>query len=154
MRNPLHTPFVAVFQNEVLLNSKRVAPYALMILFAANAALWWLIPNAIFLAAAALALGVLLRDRYVTYAFGIGTCAGLFYLYSQGHNGWLYNPVLHNLWKYSDLTGADVGRIVIHRSLYSGSRWIVTRGCASRLQTQISKLTVQGPRSKVQCLSR
>ena len=41
MKNPFHTPFVAVFQNEVLLNSKRVAPYALMILFAANAALWW-----------------------------------------------------------------------------------------------------------------
>ena len=41
MRNPLHTPFVTVFQNEVLLNSKRVAPYALMILFSANAVLWW-----------------------------------------------------------------------------------------------------------------
>jgi len=41
MRNPLHTPFVAVFQNEVRLNSKRVAPYALMILFTANALLWW-----------------------------------------------------------------------------------------------------------------
>jgi ABC-2 type transport system permease protein len=74
-----------------------------------------LIPNAIFLAAAALALGVLLRDRYVTYAFAIGTCAGLFYLYSQGHNGWLYNPVLHNLWKHSDLTEAGLGRILIHR---------------------------------------
>ena len=33
MRNPFHTPFVTVFQNEVLLNSKRVAPYALTILF-------------------------------------------------------------------------------------------------------------------------
>ena len=41
MRNPLHTPFFTVFQNEVLLNSKRVAPYALMILFIANAVLWW-----------------------------------------------------------------------------------------------------------------
>jgi hypothetical protein len=40
MRNPLHTPFVTVFQNEVLLNSKRVARYALMILFTANAVLW------------------------------------------------------------------------------------------------------------------
>src|SRR5688500_11929469 len=44
MRNPLHTPFAAVFQNEVLLNSKRVAPYALMILFIANAVLWWIQP--------------------------------------------------------------------------------------------------------------
>ena len=41
MRNPLHTPFAAVFSNEVLLNSKRVAPYVLMVLFAANATLWW-----------------------------------------------------------------------------------------------------------------
>jgi ABC-type transport system involved in multi-copper enzyme maturation permease subunit len=44
MRNPFHTPFVAVFQNEVLLNSRRVAPYALTILFAANAAFWWSLP--------------------------------------------------------------------------------------------------------------
>jgi ABC-2 type transport system permease protein len=63
------------------------------------------IPNAIFLAAAVLALSVLLRDRYVTYVIAIGLCAGLFYLYSQGHNGWLYNPLLFQLWKYSDLTG-------------------------------------------------
>ena len=41
MRNPLHTPFAAIFQNEVVLNSKRVAPYALMLLFTANAVLWW-----------------------------------------------------------------------------------------------------------------
>ena len=41
MRNPLHTPFTAVFTNEVLLNAKRVAPYALMVLFASNAVLWW-----------------------------------------------------------------------------------------------------------------
>src|SRR5678815_5948175 len=41
MKTPFQTPFVAVFQNEVLLNTKRVAPYALMILFTANAVLWW-----------------------------------------------------------------------------------------------------------------
>ena len=41
MKNPLHTPFAAIFQNEILLNSRRVAPYALMILFSANAVLWW-----------------------------------------------------------------------------------------------------------------
>ncbi len=33
--------FAAVFWVEVLVNTKRVAPYALMILFAANAILWW-----------------------------------------------------------------------------------------------------------------
>ena len=41
MRSPFHTPFAAVFTNEILLNTKRVAPYALMILFCANAVLWW-----------------------------------------------------------------------------------------------------------------
>lgn len=41
MRNPFQTPFAAVFTNEVLLNAKRVAPYALMMLFSANAILWW-----------------------------------------------------------------------------------------------------------------
>jgi ABC-type transport system involved in multi-copper enzyme maturation permease subunit len=41
MRNPLHTPFAAVFTNEILLNTKRVAPYVLMVLFASNAVLWW-----------------------------------------------------------------------------------------------------------------
>jgi len=41
MRNPFQTPFAAVFTNEVLLNAKRVAPYVLMALFAANALLWW-----------------------------------------------------------------------------------------------------------------
>src|SRR5258706_14770488 len=40
MRNPARTPLSAVFQNEVLLNSKRVAPYALAILFSSNAVLW------------------------------------------------------------------------------------------------------------------
>jgi len=66
-----------------------------------------LIPNAIFLAAAIMALSVLLRDRYLTYTVAIGTCAGLFYLYSQGHHGWLYNPMLVQVWTYSDLAGGS-----------------------------------------------
>src|SRR5437660_4133594 len=41
MRNPLHMPLVAVLQNEVLLNTKRVAPYALMIVFSATALMGW-----------------------------------------------------------------------------------------------------------------
>ena len=41
MKNPFHTPFAAVFSNEVLLNTKRVAPYVLVVLFVANAVLWW-----------------------------------------------------------------------------------------------------------------
>jgi ABC-2 type transport system permease protein len=41
MTNPFQTPFAAVFCNEVRLNIKRVAPYALMIFFSANCILWW-----------------------------------------------------------------------------------------------------------------
>ena len=41
MNNPVSPRFAAVFQAEVLFNLKRVAPYALMILFSANAFLWW-----------------------------------------------------------------------------------------------------------------
>jgi ABC-type transport system involved in multi-copper enzyme maturation permease subunit len=41
MRSPFQTPFAAVFWNEVLVNTKRVAPYALMIFFSSNAILWW-----------------------------------------------------------------------------------------------------------------
>lgn len=41
MRNPFRTPVAAIFQAELLFNSKRIAPYALMILFSANAVLWW-----------------------------------------------------------------------------------------------------------------
>jgi hypothetical protein len=75
-----------------------------------------LLPNAIFLAAAALALSVLLRDRYLAYAAAIGTCAGLFYLYTQGHNHWLYNPLLFQLWDYGDLIGgANHSRILDNR---------------------------------------
>ena len=41
MRSPFQTPFAAVFWNEVLVNTKRVAPYALAIFFSSNAILWW-----------------------------------------------------------------------------------------------------------------
>lgn len=35
------TPFFAVFRTEVLLNAKRVTPYAMLALFSGNALLWW-----------------------------------------------------------------------------------------------------------------
>ncbi len=41
MRNSFQSSFVAVFQAEILLNSKRVAPYALILLFTGHALLWW-----------------------------------------------------------------------------------------------------------------
>jgi len=75
-----------------------------------------LVPNAIFMAAAVLMLNVLLRDRYVTYAAAIGICTSLFYLYSLGHNGWLYNPLLFRLWDYENLRGgANQSQILQHR---------------------------------------
>jgi hypothetical protein len=62
-------------------------------------------------------LGLLLRNRYLTYAIAVGTCAGLFYLYSQGQTGWIYNPLLFQLWKYSDLTGSGgkLAQILVQR---------------------------------------
>lgn len=41
LKSPFQTRFGAIFWNEVLINSKRLAPYALMVLFSANAILWW-----------------------------------------------------------------------------------------------------------------
>jgi ABC-2 type transport system permease protein len=41
MKNPARSPFGAIFQAEVLLNTKRVVPYAMAILFGVNALLWW-----------------------------------------------------------------------------------------------------------------
>jgi ABC-type transport system involved in multi-copper enzyme maturation permease subunit len=74
-----------------------------------------LLTSIVFMTGAALVLNVLLRDKYVAYALSIGTGVGLVYLYSQGYNHWLYNPVLYNLWTYSDLTGPALGRILVHR---------------------------------------
>ena len=83
--------------------------------------------------APSIALNVLLRDKYFTYALSIGTGVGLFYLYSQGYNHWLYNPVLYNLWTYSDLTGAGVGPNIDPPFLRPGTCWVVARGCPSEL---------------------
>src|SRR5207244_13086444 len=41
MINTFQTRFGAIVQNEVLLNSKRVAPYAMALLCAGNGLLWW-----------------------------------------------------------------------------------------------------------------
>jgi ABC-type transport system involved in multi-copper enzyme maturation permease subunit len=77
---------------------------------------WILMPNAVFLSAAATFLKVLLRDRYLTYIVAIGIGVGLFYMYSQGHNGWLYNPLLFRLWRYEDLlSGNNLSQIAQHR---------------------------------------
>ncbi len=74
-----------------------------------------LLPGILLITGASVALNVLLRDRYLAYALSIGTGVGLVYLYNQGYNHWLYNPLLYKLWTYSDLAGAALDRILIHR---------------------------------------
>ncbi|MFZ0749393.1 MAG: hypothetical protein WAM70_08555, partial [Pyrinomonadaceae bacterium] len=63
-----------------------------------------LAPSLAFMAAASIALNVLLRDKYLCYAVTIALGSSLFYLYSQGLNHWLYNPVLYGLWTEADLS--------------------------------------------------
>jgi len=67
-----------------------------------------LVPGIIFITALVVALNVLLRNKYLVYVVGVGTGAGLFYLYSAGHNHWLYNPLLYQLWHYQDLASARI----------------------------------------------
>ena len=76
-----------------------------------------LLPGIVFMAGVSVALNVLLREKYLAYAVSIGAGAGLFYLYSQCYNHWLYNPLLYQLWNYADLTGAGSNKttILMHR---------------------------------------
>jgi ABC-type transport system involved in multi-copper enzyme maturation permease subunit len=76
-----------------------------------------LLPSVVFLTGVSVALNVLLRDKYLSYAVSIGTGGGLFYLYGVGYNHWLYNPLLYHLWNYDDLTGAgnNHATVLIHR---------------------------------------
>lgn len=72
-----------------------------------------LIPSVVFITASSVLLNILLRDKYLAYAASIAAGGGLFYLYSQGYNHWLYNPVLYRLWTYADLTGGGSSRALI-----------------------------------------
>ena len=74
-----------------------------------------LAPGVLFIAAAAVVLNVLLRDKHLAHAACIASGGLLFYLYSQGHVGWLYNPLLYRLWTYADLSGALLTRILLQR---------------------------------------
>ena len=53
-------------------------------------------------------LNALLRNKYLANVVAVGTAAGLLYLYNTGHNHWLYNPLLYQLWTYPDLTGTTI----------------------------------------------
>jgi len=76
-----------------------------------------LVPNVVFMVAASVALNVLLRDKYLTYAVSLAIGSAFYYLTSQGYNHWLYNPVLYQLWTPSDLVngGSHLTRILVHR---------------------------------------
>jgi ABC-type transport system involved in multi-copper enzyme maturation permease subunit len=67
------------------------------------------VPSLVFVAGVSVALNVLLRDKYFAYAVSIVTGAGLLYLYTQGYNHWLYNPVLYGLWTPADFAGVGSG---------------------------------------------
>jgi ABC-type transport system involved in multi-copper enzyme maturation permease subunit len=76
-----------------------------------------LIPSMVFLVAVVTMLNVVLRDKYLAYALSFAISGGLFYLYGQGYNHWLYNPVLYGMWAPSDLddAGGVPARILTHR---------------------------------------
>jgi len=71
-----------------------------------------LVPGIVFITSFVVALNVLLRSKYVAYVAAVGSGAGLFYLYNNGYNHWLYNPLLYQLWKYQDLAST---RILVYR---------------------------------------
>jgi ABC-type transport system involved in multi-copper enzyme maturation permease subunit len=81
-----------------------------------------LLPSVAFMIAAAIALNVLLRNKYLAHATGIAAGGGLLYLLQQGYANWLYNPVLYGLWAYSDMTGLEPYQrgIMLHR-IYWGA---------------------------------
>ncbi len=76
-----------------------------------------LLPSAALLIAAVTALNVLLREKYLAYAVSLAVAGSLFYLFSQGYNHWLYNPVLYGLWTPRDLEGGAqlLPQILTHR---------------------------------------
>ncbi|HXI23005.1 MAG TPA: hypothetical protein VNG71_03945 [Pyrinomonadaceae bacterium] len=74
-----------------------------------------LIPSIVFMAGVSILLNVVLREKYLAYVVIVGVGSGLFYLYSQGYNHWLYNPALYRLWTYSDLIGVGSARILTQR---------------------------------------
>jgi len=71
-----------------------------------------LVPGIVFITSFVVALNVLLRSKYVAYVAAVGSGAGLFYLFNNGYNHWLYNPLLYQLWKYQDLAST---RILVYR---------------------------------------
>ncbi|HXT64286.1 MAG TPA: ABC transporter permease [Pyrinomonadaceae bacterium] len=80
-KNPLQSPFFPVFQNEVRLNSRRVAPYAMMLFSIFNAALWSLGQGSSYYGQELLAkygrLWAINSDYYIAHNFS-GYALGIF----------------------------------------------------------------------------
>ena len=89
---------------------------------------WILLPSIIFAAALSVALNVLLRDKYLTYALSFATVGGLFYFYTQGYNHWLYNPVLYGLWDYANL--ATTRSLILTHRVYCLALAVMSLGLA------------------------
>ena len=66
------------------------------------------VPGVVFLTSFVVLLNILLRSKYLVYVVAVSTGAGLIYLYNLGYKHWSYNPLLYQLWKYHDLTGATM----------------------------------------------
>ena len=66
------------------------------------------VPSIVFMTSFVVALNALFRNKHLVYVVAVGTAAGLLYLYNTGHNHWLYNPLLYQLWTYPDLTGTTI----------------------------------------------
>jgi ABC-type transport system involved in multi-copper enzyme maturation permease subunit len=73
-----------------------------------------LLPSAFILTAVSVTATVVMRNKYAFYVVSIGTAATLFYLYSNGHNHWLYNPTMYRLWTYANLATAS-STILLYR---------------------------------------
>jgi ABC-type transport system involved in multi-copper enzyme maturation permease subunit len=66
------------------------------------------VPAVVFLTSFVVALNVVLRNKYLVYVVAVGAGAGLIYLYNIGYKHWSYNPLLYQLWTYSNLTDATM----------------------------------------------
>src|SRR6185369_7265517 len=66
------------------------------------------VPAVVFLTSFVVALNVLLRNKYLVYVVAVGAGASLIYLYKSGYKHWSYNPLLYQLWTYSNLTDATM----------------------------------------------
>ena len=99
-----------------------------------------LLPTIVFVTAVSLALNVWLRNKYFTYAASIAIGIGLLYLYSVGHNHWLYNPVVYGLWSSADLQDpARLMRLVALRGYTLGLAFLFVL---------VAHLVYSRPRSK------